>query len=218
MQDMWEMWVWSLGQENPLAEGMATHSSILAWRIPWTEEPGGLQSMWSQRVRHDWSDLAGMHLEDTGIFLSLPSTKSLTYIFISFDPHNHLLGSLCMPRKLRSGRQHAQGKVASVWEPLWGYICLTSKSSSSFSSVFLLNTSLESMEQESALEFSSADTLLQYQQHEGICNPLFFFTCRIMARGPSWVTSHTVHLSDGEEWSCCCCTCNRSTSPTELFL
>ena len=39
-------------------EGMATHSSILAWRIPWTEEPGGLQSIGSQRVRHDWSDLA----------------------------------------------------------------------------------------------------------------------------------------------------------------
>ena len=40
-----------------LEKGMATHSSILAWRIPWTEEPGGLQSMGSQRVRHDWSDL-----------------------------------------------------------------------------------------------------------------------------------------------------------------
>ena len=43
----------SLGQEDPLEEGMATHSSILAWRIPWTEEPGGLQSMESQRVGHD---------------------------------------------------------------------------------------------------------------------------------------------------------------------
>ena len=42
-----------LGWENPLEEGMATHSSILAWRIPWTEEPGGLQSMGSQRVGHD---------------------------------------------------------------------------------------------------------------------------------------------------------------------
>ena len=41
------------GQEDPLEEGMATHSSILAWRIPWTEEPGGLQNMWSQRVKHD---------------------------------------------------------------------------------------------------------------------------------------------------------------------
>ena len=39
------MWVRSLGREDPLEEGMATHSSILAWRIPWTEEPGGLQSM-----------------------------------------------------------------------------------------------------------------------------------------------------------------------------
>ena len=45
----------SLGWEDPLEEGMATHSSILAWRIPWTEEPGGLQSMASQRVRHDWA-------------------------------------------------------------------------------------------------------------------------------------------------------------------
>ena len=50
---MWETPVRSLGQEDPLEKGMGTHSSILAWRIPWTEEPGGLRSMWSQRVRHD---------------------------------------------------------------------------------------------------------------------------------------------------------------------
>ena len=43
----------SLGQEGPLEKGLATHSSILAWRIPWTEGPGGLQSVGSQRVRHD---------------------------------------------------------------------------------------------------------------------------------------------------------------------
>ena len=42
-----------LGQEDPLEEGMATHSSILAWRIPWTKEPGGLQSIGSQKVGHD---------------------------------------------------------------------------------------------------------------------------------------------------------------------
>ena len=47
------MWVQSPGQEDPLEEGMATPSSILAWEIPWTEEPGGLQSMRSQRVGHD---------------------------------------------------------------------------------------------------------------------------------------------------------------------
>ena len=46
--------VQSLGQEDPLEKGMATHSSILAWEIPWTEEPGGLQFMGSQRVRHNW--------------------------------------------------------------------------------------------------------------------------------------------------------------------
>ena len=48
-----EMQVQSLGLKDPLEEEMATHSNILAWRIPWTEEPGGLQSTESQRVRHD---------------------------------------------------------------------------------------------------------------------------------------------------------------------
>ena len=46
--------VQSLGWEDPLDEGLATHSSILVWRIPWTEEPGGLQFMGLQRVRHNW--------------------------------------------------------------------------------------------------------------------------------------------------------------------
>ena len=51
---MRETRVWSLGKENPLEKGMATHSSILAWEIPRTEEPGGLQSMGLQRVGHNW--------------------------------------------------------------------------------------------------------------------------------------------------------------------
>ena len=50
---MWETWVRSLGWEDPLEMEMTTHSNMLAWRIPWTEEPGGLQSMGLQRVRHD---------------------------------------------------------------------------------------------------------------------------------------------------------------------
>ena len=50
---MQETWVRSLGQEGPLEKEMAIHSSTLAWRIPWTEKPGRLQSMGSQRVRHD---------------------------------------------------------------------------------------------------------------------------------------------------------------------
>ena len=52
---MRETWVRSLGWEDPLEEGMATHSSILAWRIPWAEEPEGLQSMELKRVGHDWA-------------------------------------------------------------------------------------------------------------------------------------------------------------------
>ena len=51
---MWETWVRSQGWEDPLEKRRATHSSILAWRIPWTEEPGRLQSMGSQRVGHNW--------------------------------------------------------------------------------------------------------------------------------------------------------------------
>ena len=53
MQEMEETWVQSLGREDPLEKGMATRSSILAWRIPWTEELGGLQSMGTQRVGHN---------------------------------------------------------------------------------------------------------------------------------------------------------------------
>ena len=52
-QEMQETRIQSLGWEDPLEEEMATHSSILAWRIPWTEETGGLQTVGSQRVRHD---------------------------------------------------------------------------------------------------------------------------------------------------------------------
>ena len=53
VQDMQETWVHSLGSQRRQEEEMATHSSILGWKIPWTEDPGGLQSMGSQRVEHD---------------------------------------------------------------------------------------------------------------------------------------------------------------------
>ena len=61
-----DIWVQFLGQENPVEEEMATHSSILAWEIPWTKESGGLQSMGFQRVRHSWTT-EHIHI----IFLSL---------------------------------------------------------------------------------------------------------------------------------------------------
>ena len=61
VQELQETQVQSLGWKDPLEEGIATHSSILAWRMLWTEEPGGQQSVGSQRVRHKWSNLARMH-------------------------------------------------------------------------------------------------------------------------------------------------------------
>ena len=64
----WETWLLSLGWEDPLEKGMATHSSILAWRIPWTEKPGRLQSMGLQRVRHNWATFTFHgNLEDNGV-------------------------------------------------------------------------------------------------------------------------------------------------------
>ena len=68
--------VLSLGQEDPLEKEMATHSNILAWRILWTEEPGGLQSMGSHTIRYDWHDLVRMyatweaHWKDLRVFQS----------------------------------------------------------------------------------------------------------------------------------------------------
>ena len=69
---MQETWVQSLGQEDPLERGRATHSSIFAWRIPGTEEPGGLQSMGLQRVEHHWSDWAHQQIP---IFISIQSVS-----------------------------------------------------------------------------------------------------------------------------------------------
>ena len=61
MQETQEIQVQSLGWEDPLGKGMTTHSNILAWKMPWTKDPGGLQSMGLQRVWHGWRDLEFMH-------------------------------------------------------------------------------------------------------------------------------------------------------------
>ena len=79
-----ETQVGSLGWEDPLEEEMATHSSILAWRIPWTEEPGGLQSMGSQRVGHE---LNNHH----------PLAICFTYGNIRFSPPLLVLPTLSFP-------------------------------------------------------------------------------------------------------------------------
>ena len=61
LSTMWETCVRSLGREDPLEKEMAIHSSNIAWKIPWTEEPGRLQPMGSQRVRHDWVTSLSLH-------------------------------------------------------------------------------------------------------------------------------------------------------------
>ena len=73
---MQEMWVRSLGQEDPLEEGKATHSSILAWRIPWTEKLGGLQSVGSQSGMSEWLLLLLSRFSGVRLFAS-PQTCSL---------------------------------------------------------------------------------------------------------------------------------------------
>ena len=79
---MQDTWVQPLVQEDPLEKGMAIHSSILAWRISWTEEPGGLHLMGSQRVRHDWASKNAMFYQNIkygNILLQL----LLTWLFIA---------------------------------------------------------------------------------------------------------------------------------------
>ena len=63
---MRETWVWTLGWKDPLEKDVATHSSILAWRIPWTEEPCGLKSTGSQRVGHDWATSLSLSFRGVG--------------------------------------------------------------------------------------------------------------------------------------------------------
>ena len=78
------MWVRSLSREDSLEKGIATHSSILAWRIPWRAEPGGLQSKGSQRAGHDWSDLARTYTLAGRFFTSeLPRKPICIYMKVS---------------------------------------------------------------------------------------------------------------------------------------
>ena len=79
-----ETWIGSLGWEDPLEEGVATHSSILAWGIPWTEEPGGLQSMGSQRVGHTW---VTKHTQQP------PKSSGLRYLVTLEQCRNFLISS-----------------------------------------------------------------------------------------------------------------------------
>ena len=93
---------WSLGQEDRLQKGMATHSSILAWRIPWAEEPGKLQSMGLKRVGHDW-----VTLTFTIIFtwsVTSPSAPSQPLSSTIFSLSIWLWGRQSVQRRFKKGR------------------------------------------------------------------------------------------------------------------
>ena len=83
-----ETWVWSLDRKDPLEKDMAIHSSVVAWRIPWTEDPGGLSSTGLQRVRHDWSGLAHAHAQGCG---------EVKYIRLSFVSHSESYIEVLIP-------------------------------------------------------------------------------------------------------------------------
>ena len=98
---MQEPWVWSLGWKDPLEKEMATHSNILAWRIPWTEESGGLWSMGSQRIRHDWATFIHsviQYLFFSGLFyfvLSPPGSAMHAFLFYGW-----VITPLCINTRL----------------------------------------------------------------------------------------------------------------------
>ena len=92
-----ETWVRSLGQRDPLEKEMATHSSTLVWKIPWTEEPGRLQFMGSQRVSHDWATSLPFHLSYVwcSFYSSLRSQRLHLLSFLS-SLKNFLCWGICV--------------------------------------------------------------------------------------------------------------------------
>ena len=106
-----EMWFWSLGQEDPLEKGKATYSSILAWRIPWTEEPGGLQSTGLQRVGWDWSNLTfGKFSFGCGHLFSRKRSQSFRVVIRAWGGDLWLLNSL-REVLLRHIRENSENKT-----------------------------------------------------------------------------------------------------------
>ena len=108
---MWDTWVRSLGREDPLEKEVATHSSILAWRIPWTEEPGRLESTGSQRVRYDWATSLSLCLKcSLGISNFLEEISGLSHSIV-FLPCTDHCGRLSYLSLLFIGTLHSNGYI-----------------------------------------------------------------------------------------------------------
>ena len=130
MQDILEMWVLFLGCEAPLEGGIETYTSVLAWSILWTEEPGGLQSRGSQRVGHEWNNLGCMHIESKlGCFLNL----SVLLIYPMYCA-NCLTVHIVHTVYWTHGRQIANGKAGRRLQELQTYLFSTGWCSSRRSS------------------------------------------------------------------------------------
>ena len=115
-----ETWVQSLGWEDPLEKGMATHSSILAWRIPWKEEPGRLQSTGSQRVRHDWvtslclRKMRNCELQTEGTIGRLKILNSAMYsTYVTWSKLSHVI-VVCPNFNTGLGHPHDRGEVWKI--------------------------------------------------------------------------------------------------------
>ena len=114
---MWETWVRSLSWEDPLKKGMATHSSILAWRIPWTEEPGRLQSMGLK----DWTWLSDFHFLSFGV-LCFPTLSPSGYTLAgSCSGWGLGVQPICLP--VPSGSL-LRAAIAAWWHDVWSVLYL----------------------------------------------------------------------------------------------
>ena len=112
VQEMQEMWVWSLGLGDPLEEEMATHSSFLVWRVPWTEEPDGLQSRGPQRVKHEWGtehDGTQSGKKRKGLSLQVMPLETFSYLRADF-----------MTLSLRLVDSQVLSHLSDIWA-LWWY-------------------------------------------------------------------------------------------------
>ena len=114
MQETQEVWIQTLGGD-PLEKEMAPHSSVLAWRIPWTEEPGGLQSMGSHRVGHDWAGSTGHRAAVLAAALFTSSQKQLSV-------HQQMSGWRCgtyTPRNTAQENTMAPHSSTLAWKIPW---------------------------------------------------------------------------------------------------
>ena len=117
---MRETWVWSLCQEDPLEKEVAPHSSDLAWSIPWTEEPGRLQFLRSQRVGHNWvSSLHFTSYQCQFIFISIMLTFWSVHLFLLNEKHAYLK----LRRKLTCS--YFYFFISCLWENIFKHVILS---------------------------------------------------------------------------------------------